>query len=316
MKHALKIFAGNANEALAREICHRLGLSLSRIEISRFSNDNLHVQILENVRERDVFVVQSFTAPVNDHIMELLITLDALRSASAQRITAVIPYYSYARSDKKDKPRISIAGRLMADMLVTAGANRVLTMDLHADQVHGFFSVPVDHLTAIPVIADHFRQHYDLSNMVAVATDAGGAKRVGRFSEWLGIPMAIIDKRRIDDTTVSQGQVVGDVHGRDTVIFEDEISTAGTLAATIGTLREAGARSIHAGAVHGVLCGPAIERLREAPIDSIVVADTVHIAPEKQAHLKEKLTVLTIAPLLASAIERIHSGASVGALFA
>ncbi|MDR2092841.1 MAG: ribose-phosphate pyrophosphokinase [Azoarcus sp.] len=316
MKHALKVFAGNASDALAREICHRLGLALSRIEISRFSNDNLHVQILENVRERDVFVLQSFTAPVNDHIMELLIILDALRSASAQRITAVIPYYSYARSDKKDKPRISITGRLMADMLVTAGANRVLTMDLHADQVHGFFSVPVDHLTAIPTIADHFRQHYDLSNMVAVATDAGGAKRVGRFSERLGIPMAIIDKRRISDTTVSQGQVVGDVRGRDTVIFEDEISTAGTLVATINTLREAGARSIHAGAAHGVLCGPAIERLREAPIDSIVVANTVHIAPEKQEQIREKLTVLTIAPLLASAIERIHSGASVGALFA
>ncbi|MDR1662009.1 MAG: ribose-phosphate pyrophosphokinase [Azoarcus sp.] len=316
MKNALKVFACNANDALAREICLRLGLPLSQLEISRFSNDNLHVQILENVRERDVFVLQPFTAPVSDHILELLITLDALRSASAQRITAVIPYYSYARSDKKDKPRISIAGRLMADMLATAGANRVLTMDLHADQVHGFFSVPVDHLTAIPVIAEHFRQRYDLSNMVAVATDAGGAKRVGRFSERLGIPMAIIDKRRISDDTVRQGQVVGEVAGRDTVIFEDEISTAGTLLSTIATLREAGARSIHAGAAHGVLCGPAIERLREAPIDSIVVTNTAHVSPEKRAQLAEKLTVLTIAPLLAAAIERIHSGASVGALFA
>ncbi|MDR0634726.1 MAG: ribose-phosphate pyrophosphokinase [Azoarcus sp.] len=313
MKHSLKIFACHSNDALAREICHRLGVPLSQLEISRFSNDNLHVQILENVRERDVFVVQSFTAPVSDHIMELLITLDALRSASAQRITAVIPYYSYARSDKKDKPRISITGRLMADMLVTAGADRVLTMDLHADQVHGFFSVPVDHLTTIPVIADHFRQHYDLSNMVAVATDAGGAKRVGRFSERLGIPMAIVDKRRIDDTTVRQGQMVGEVSGRDAVIFEDEISTAGTLVSTIETLRAAGARSIHAGAAHGVLCGPAIERLRDAPIDSIVVTNTVHVAPEKRF---DKLTMLTTAPLFAAAIERIHSGASVGALFA
>ncbi|MDR0716421.1 MAG: ribose-phosphate pyrophosphokinase [Azoarcus sp.] len=313
MKNALKVFACNANDALAGEICQRLGVPLSRLEISRFSNDNLHVQILENVRERDVFVVQSFTAPVSDHIMELLIALDALRSASAQRITAVIPYYSYARSDKKDKPRISITGRLMADMLVTAGANRVLTMDLHADQVHGFFSVPVDHLTAIPVIAEHFRQHYDLSDMVAVATDAGGAKRAGRFSERLGIPMAIIDKRRISDTMVKQGQVIGEVSGRDAVIFEDEISTAGTLVSTIETLRAAGARSIHAGAAHGVLCGPAIERLRAAPIDSIVVTNTVRVAPEKRF---DKLTVLTIAPLFAAAIERIHSGASVGALFA
>ena len=312
-KNALKIFACNSNDALAREICNRLGMPLSQLEISRFSNDNLHVQILENVRERDVFVVQSFTEPVSEHIMELLITLDALRSASAQRITAVIPYYSYARSDKKDKPRISITGRLMADMLVTAGANRVLTMDLHADQVHGFFSVPVDHLTAIPVIAEHFRQHHELSNMVAVATDAGGAKRVGRFSERLGIPMAIVDKRRISDTMVKQGQMVGEVSGRDAVIFEDEISTGGTLISTIDTLRAAGARSVHAGAVHGVLCGPAIERLSKAPIDSIVVTNTVHVPPEKRL---DKFTVLTVAPLFAAAIERIHSGASVGALFA
>lgn len=312
MKHALKIFACNSNDGLATEICNRLGVRLSQMEISRFSNDNLHVQIQENVRERDVFVVQSFTAPVSDHIMELMITLDALRSASAQRITAIIPYYSYARSDKKDKPRISITARLIADMLATAGASRVLTMDLHADQVHGFFSVPVDHLTAIPTIAEHFRQRHDLSNMVAVATDAGGAKRVGRFSERLGIPMAIIDKRRVSDTDVKQGEVVGEVHGRDAVIFEDEISTGGTLISTIETLRAAGARSIHACAVHGVLCGPAIDRLRDAPIDSIVVTNTVHVAAEKRL---DKLTVLTVAPLFASAIERIHSGESVGALF-
>lgn len=312
MKHALKIFACNSNEGLATEICNRLGVRPSQLEISRFSNDNLHVQIQENVRERDVFVVQSFTEPVSDHIMELLITIDALRSASAQRITAIIPYYSYARSDKKDKPRISITGRLIADMLVTAGANRVLTMDLHADQVHGFFDVPVDHLTAIPTIAEHFRQRLDLSNAVAVATDAGGAKRVGRFSERLGIPMAIIDKRRVSDTDVKQGEVVGNVAGRDAVIFEDEISTGGTLISTIETLRAAGARTVHAGAVHGVLCGPAIERLRDAPIDSIVVTNTVHVAPAKRL---DKLTVLTVAPLFASAIERIHSGESVGALF-
>jgi ribose-phosphate pyrophosphokinase len=312
MNDALRIFACNSNCALAAEICDTLGLQVSPLNISRFSNDNLHVQIRENVRERDVFVVQSFTEPVSEHIMELLITLDALRSASARRVTAVIPYYSYARSDKKDAPRISITGRLIADMLQTAGANRVLTMDLHADQVHGFFSVPVDHLTAIPTIVEHFRQHHDLSNMVAVATDAGGAKRVGRFSERLGVPMAIIDKRRVSDTDVKQGQVVGEVKGRDVVIFEDEISTAGTLLATIQTLRDAGARSIHAGAVHAVLCGPAIERLRDAPIESIVVTNTVHMPPGK--HL-DKITQLTVAPLFAAAIERIHSGESVGALF-
>ena len=312
ISHGLQIFAGNASRELAGEICQRLGIRLGQLDISRFSNDNLRVQVQENVRERDVYVVQSFTEPVSEHIMELMITLDAMRSASAQRITAVIPYYSYARSDKKDAPRISITGRLIADMLKTAGANRVLTMDLHADQVHGFFSVPVDHLTAVPTIAEHFRRHHDLSNMVAVATDAGGAKRVGRFSERLGIPMAIIDKRRVSDTAVKHGEVVGNVRGRDVVIFEDEISTGGTLVSSAETLRAAGARSVHAGATHGVLCGPAIERLRGAPIDSVVVSNTVALARDKRL---PKITSLSVAPLFAAAIERIHCGQSVGVLF-
>ena len=312
MKHGLQIFACNASRELAGEICQRLGLRLGQLDISRFSNDNLRVQVQENVRERDVYVVQSFTEPVSEHIMELMITLDAMRSASAQRITAVIPYYSYARSDKKDAPRISITGRLIADLLQTAGANRVLTMDLHADQVHGFFSVPVDHLTAVSLIAEHFRNRHDLSNMVAVATDAGGAKRTGRFSEKLGIPMAIIDKRRVSDTAVKQGAVVGEVAGRDVVIFEDEIATAGTLVSSVDTLKAAGARSIHAAATHGVLCGPAIERLRAAAIDSVVVTNTVALPEDKRL---DKLTVLNVAPLFAAAIERIHSGQSVGALF-
>ena len=312
IKHGLQIFACNASRDLAGDIAQRLGLRLGQLEISRFSNDNLRVQIQENVRERDVFVVQSFTEPVSEHIMELMITLDAMRSASAQRITAVIPYYSYARSDKKDAPRISITGRLIADLLQTAGANRVLTMDLHADQVHGFFSVPVDHLTAVSMVAEHFRNRYDLSNMVAVATDAGGAKRTGRFSEKLGIPMAIIDKRRVSDTAVKQGAVVGEVAGRDVVIFEDEIATAGTLVSSVATLKAAGARTVHAAATHGVLCGPAIERLRDAAIDSIVVTNTVNLPADKSL---DKLTVLNVAPLFAAAIERIHSGQSVGVLF-
>ncbi|MEY4562104.1 MAG: hypothetical protein RLZZ618_1381 [Pseudomonadota bacterium] len=312
MNNELRVFACNSNRALAAEICGHLGIGLSALEISRFSNDNLHVQIRENVRERDVFVVQSLTEPVSDHLMELLITLDALRSASARRVTAVIPYYSYARSDKKDAPRISITGRLVADMLQTAGANRVLTMDLHADQVHGFFSVPVDHLTAIPTIANHFAQHHDISRMVAVATDAGGAKRAGRFSERLHIPLAIIDKRRVSDTAVMQGEVVGDVRGRDAVIFEDEIATGGTLVSTIETLQNAGVRSIHVGAVHGVLCGPAIERLGPSAIENIVITNTVDLPAHKRL---PKITCLTVAPLLAAAIERIHTGESVGALF-
>jgi ribose-phosphate pyrophosphokinase len=312
MTNGLKIFSGNANPQLAAAICHALDTDLSRLAISRFSNDNLFVQIQENVREKDVFVVQPFTTPVGDTILELFIILDALRSASARRITAVIPYFSYARSDKKDAPRISITGRLMADLIHTAGADRVLTMDLHSDAVHGFFSIPVDHLTAIPYFVDHFRQRLDLDNAVVVATDAGGAKRAGRFAQRIHLPMAIIDKRRVADTKVVQGLVVGDVKGRDAIIFEDEISTGGTLAASVETLASAGVNSIQVGATHGVLCGPAVQRLTDSPIRSVAVTDTVHVAQQKQT---QKLHILSVAPLFAEAIRRIHTGESVGALF-
>jgi ribose-phosphate pyrophosphokinase len=312
MSSDLKIFSGSANVQLATQICAKLDIGLSHLAVSRFSNDNLFVQIRENVREKDVFVVQPFTAPVGDTIMELFLILDALRSASARRITAVIPYFSYARSDKKDAPRISITGRLMADLIRTAGADRVLTMDLHSDAVHGFFSVPVDHLTAIPYFVDYFREQLDLDNAVVVATDAGGAKRAGRFAERIHLPMAIIDKRRVADTEVVQGLVVGDVKGRDAIIFEDEISTGGTLAASVKTLASTGVKSIHVGATHGVLCGPAVKRLVDSPIKSVAVTDTVHIPPEKQT---EKVQILSVAPLFAEAIRRIHTGESVGALF-
>ena len=312
MSSDLKVFCGSANPRLAESISQALGTGLSHLSVSRFSNDNLFVQIQENVREKDVFVIQSFTAPVSDTIMELFIILDALRSASARRITAVIPYFSYARSDKKDAPRISIAGRLMADLIRTAGANRVLTMDLHSDAVHGFFSIPVDHLTAIPYFVDHFRSRMDLAKSVVVATDAGGAKRAGRFAKRIHLPLAIIDKRRVADTEVVQGLVVGEVAGREAIVFEDEISTGGTLAASVSTLMAAGVKSIHVGATHGVLCGPAVKRLVASPIESIAVTDTVHISLEKQA---EKIEVLSVAPLFAEAIRRIHTGESVGALF-
>jgi ribose-phosphate pyrophosphokinase len=308
----LKIFSGSANPQLAQSICHTLGIGLGRLEISRFSNDNLFVQILENVREKDVFIVQPFTAPVDDTIMELFLILDALRSASARRITAVIPYFSYARSDKKDAPRISITGRLMADLIKTAGANRVLTMDLHSDAVHGFFSIPVDHLTAVPYFVAHFRERLNLVKAVVVATDAGGAKRAGRFAGCIHLPMAIIDKRRVADTEVVQGLVVGEVKKRDAIIFEDEIATGGTLAASVKTLMDAGVRSIHVGATHGVLCGPAVKRLVESSIESVAVTDTVHLPREKQAG---KIQILSVAPLFAEAIRRIHTGESVGALF-
>lgn len=312
MKDELRIFAGNSNPALAQEICQHLDLPMSELEIVRFANDNLFVQVLENVRERDVFVVQSFTHPVSEHVMELLITLDALRSASAKRITAVIPYYSYARSDKKDAPRISITGRLMADLLHTAGANRVITMDLHAPQVHGFFSVPVDHLTATPILTEYIRDKYGLDSAVIVSPDAGGAKRVGRIAERLHLPMAIIDKRRKSDTNVQQGMVVGDVHDRTALVFEDEIATGSTMITTVQTLLEAGASRVIAGATHPILCGPAVHNLQMAELEELIVTNTCHVTPEKQF---EKLTVLSVAPLLAEAIRRIHSGESVGALF-
>ncbi|MFH1983969.1 MAG: ribose-phosphate pyrophosphokinase [Pseudomonadota bacterium] len=308
----LRVFAGNANVPLAKQICDHLGIALSPIEISRFSNDNLFVQIQTNVRERDVFVVQSLTEPVSDRIMELFIIMDALRSASAGRITAVIPYFSYARSDKKDAPRISITGRLIADLIKTAGADRVLTMDLHSDAVHGFFSMPVDHLAAIPLLAAHFRDTMDLSNAVAVATDAGGAKRVGKFAKALDIPLAIIDKRRMADTRVEQGLVVGDVNGKDAIIFDDEISTGGTLVTTSETLSQAGVKRLMVGATHAVLCGNAVENLRESDIEKIVATDTVHIPDNKRM---ARLAVISVAPLLAEAIRRIHTGDSVGALF-
>jgi len=308
----LSIFSGSSNVDLALEISKHLGIELGRRNINTFSNGNLSVQILENVREKDVFVIQAFTEPVNKNIIELFIIMDALRSASAKRITAVIPYFSYSRSDKKDAPRISITGRLMADLIREAGASRVLTIDLHSDSVHGFFSMPVDHLTAIPILADNIRQTIDLSSAVVVATDAGGAKRVGRFAQYLGIPMAIIDKRRFSDVKVEQGLVVGEVRGRDAIIFDDEISTGGTLAATAKTLTKAGVRKMIMGVTHSVLCGNAIENIIKSKLDRLIVTNTVHIGKEKKI---DNLTVLSVSSLFADAIKRIHTGESVGALF-
>jgi ribose-phosphate pyrophosphokinase len=312
MTNNLKIFSAGANTPLAQEICDRLDLPLSKMAVSRFSNDNLFVQIQESVREKDVFVIQSLTEPASDHIMALMMALDALRSASAKRITAVIPYYSYARSDKKDAPRISIAGRLIADLLKTAGADRVLTMDLHADSVHGFFSMPVDHLTAMPTICDYFARSLDLSSVVTVATDAGGAKRVGRFAKRMGTSMAIIDKRRISDSDVIQGFVVGSVKNMDAIVFDDEISTGSTLAATVLTLEKAGVKNIYVGATHPVLCGNAVTNLDIDGIAEIVVSNTVQVPASKQF---SKLKILSMADLFSQAILHIHTGESVSSLF-
>jgi len=312
MKEKLKIFCAGSNPALSSSIAGYLKLDLSPLKIARFSNDNLSVQIQDNVRGRDVFVLQSLTTPVSEHLMKMLITLDALRSASAGRITAVIPYYSYARSDKKDAPRISITARLIADLLKTAGADRVLTMDLHSPQVHGFFSMPVDHLTATDLIADYFNGKQGKENMIVVATDAGGAKRAGRFAEHLDVPIAIVDKRRISDTEVAQGGLVGNVRGKDCIIFDDEIATGSTILETMKTLRSAGARRIYLSAVHGVLSGDASPRLKEAGMEELVLSDTVEIPQEKKL---ENMTVLSVAPLMAEAIRRIHTGESIGEMF-
>ncbi len=308
----LKVFSGRAHPNLSQEICDYLGVSLGKREITVFSNENMMVQIAENVRGHDVFVIQPSAAPVSDGIIELLITLDALRSASAGRITAVIPYFPYVRSDKKDRPRISIAARLMADLIETSGANRVLTMDLHAPQIQGFFRIPVDHLSARPLLCDYLERKVDLSNAVLVASDVGEAKDVGAFSRRLGLPMAIIDKRRYDDSEKPvAAHIVGDVEGKDAIIVDDEIATAGTLIEASEFLLKNGARTVRAVATHPVLCGPAVERLKNSNIEEIIVTNTVPVPEEKRF---DRLKVISVGKLFAEAIRRIHHNESVGAL--
>jgi ribose-phosphate pyrophosphokinase len=307
----LKIFSGTASGELARQVCDWLGEPLGRAHITQFSNENIFVQIEENVREADVYVFQSFSSPVHKSIIEMMIMMDALRSASARRITAVIPYYSYARSDKKDAPRISIAGRLMADLLVTAGANRVMTMTLHSPQVHGFFSVPTDHLVATPILAQYF-ERLGLENSVVVAPDAGHAKRAGEFAQRLRLPIAFLDKRRLSDHHVETTAVVGEVRGKNCLIVDDEIAAGSTTISTGQALLEAGARDVFAAATHGVLCGPAVERLKASPLVKIAVTNTVAVPPEKQF---DRLEVLSVAPLLGAAIRSVHTGESVSSLF-
>jgi ribose-phosphate pyrophosphokinase len=312
VRDAVRVFTGNGNPQLAEAICDGLGTELGRAHITRFSNENIFVQILENVRERDVFVVQPLSSPVSENLLELLIMMDALRSASAQRITAVVPYYSYARSDKKDKPRISIAGRLIADLLVTAGANRVLTITLHSEQVQGFFRCPADHLAATPILCDYFQELLDLDNCVALAADAGSARRAGAYATRLNIPLAFVDKRRLGDNIVEARAVVGDVDGKTVIYFDDEIATGSSLLETIDLIQGFGAGDIYVGVTHGMLTGDAVERIKASPIKQVVITDTVPLPPEKQC---EKIVQLSVAPLFAQAISRIHTGESVSAIF-
>jgi ribose-phosphate pyrophosphokinase len=304
------VFGGSAHPVLAAEICEQLGVPLSPSRVVRFANDCLEVQLQANCRERDVFLIQPLVRPVQEHLVELLLMLDAARGASAARITAVVPHYSYARSDKKDAPRISIGGRLVADLMTTAGANRVLAMTLHSPQVHGFFSVPVDHLHALRELAAHFRTR-DLSRATVVSPDLGNAKEAAAFARMLGVPVAAGAKQRFAEDKVSISSVIGDVAGRDVIVLDDEIAKGSTVLELLDRLRDLGARSIRVACTHGLFADGAVDRIAGQPdVLELVCTNTVPV-PEQSS----KLTVLSIAPALAEAMRRIHDGESVSALF-
>jgi len=308
----LAIFSGRAHEELAQNVCANLEMPLGACEIFEFSNENIFVRIQENVRSRDVFLVQSLCSPVNTSVMELLIMIDAFRRASAGRITAVIPYYAYGRSDKKDQPRVPITARLIANFLETAGADRVLTIDLHAGQIQGFFNIPLDELTALTQIADHFKKR-DLSQVTVLATDVGDAKRARNVARLLGTPLAIVDKERIgNQQRVAAQALIGEVNDRHVYIIDDEIDTGGTIMAAAQIALQRGARSVTAACVHALLSGNASTRICESEIEELVVTDTIPLPPAKR---HDKITLLSLAPLLGEAITRIHSGRSVGELF-
>jgi ribose-phosphate pyrophosphokinase len=305
------IYAGNANKPLAEQICRYLRTHLGEVDVFQFANENIFVRVMENVREQDVFLVQPTCRPVNQSIMELLIMIDAFKRASAGRITAVIPYYAYSRSDKKDQPRVPITARLIADMLTVAGADRVLTMDLHQGQIQGFFSIPVDELTAINILSRYITAK-DLSDVVVVA-ELGFAKRARGFAEILSAPLAVVEKRRLgNEDRTELMNVIGEVRGKTAVIIDDEIDTAGSLMETVSALFAEGAREIYACATHGIFSGAAVAKIAESPVTEVIVTDTI---PLPEAENTDKITVLSVAPLFGEAIKRIHRGESVGALF-
>jgi len=308
----LKIFSGRAHPALAQEICAYLGIPLGNLTLYNFSDGEDYCQIDENVRGADVFVVQPTCSPVNDHVMELLILLDAFRRSSASRITAVLPYFGYARQDKKDKPRVPIAAKLMADLLTAAGADRILTMDLHAAQIQGFFNIPVDHLFAAPVILDAIRK-LQLDDLVIVSPDVGGLTRARAIAKRLEASLAVIDKRRTGKNETEILNVVGDVDGKDVLILDDIIDTAGTLVQAAAALRTGGAKRTYAAAVHGVFSGPALERIEGSKLESLLVTNTIPV--EAAMARCPRIRALSVAPLLGEAIQRIHDGASVSSLF-
>ncbi len=312
MKSELKVFCGNGNPKLAQAICDYLRLELGHWKMSRFSDGEIYCHIQENVRGTDVFIIQPTCAPVNENLMELLLAADAFKRASAARITAVIPYYGYARQDRKDKPRVPISAKLVADLIQAAGFTRLLTMDLHAPAIQGFFDLPVDHLFSAPVVLDWLEQQ-QLENLMIVSPDAGGVERARFFAKRLKADLAIIDKRRVEANVAETMNVIGDVDGRTCVIVDDIVDTAGTLKGSVRALKEKGANSVLACFTHAVLSGPAMERLAAMGLDQVVVTDTIPLTPEKAAF--PNITVLPVAGLLGEAIARIHSNSSVSSLF-
>ena len=312
MYRDLAIFSGNAHRQLAESVCSYLGVELGRADVFEFSNENIFVRINQNVREHDVFVIQPTCAPVNKSLMELFIMLDALKRASARRVTAVIPYFSYGRSDKKDQPRVPITARLLADLIQAAGADRVLTIDLHAGQIQGFFKIPVDELTAVYLLCDYFRG-LGLEDTVVVSADIGFAKKARNFAELLHVPLAIVEKRReVSGGNVESLRLIGDVKGKTALIVDDEVDTARSLVGAIQVCHEYGAERVYASAVHSVLSDMAVQRLAEAELEEYVTTDTIPITGERRM---AQTRVISVAVLLGEAISRIHTGGSVGALF-
>ncbi len=311
MPNIMKIFTGNANPAIAGDICDYLNISLGEAEVRNFSDGEIFVEIGENVRGMDVFVIQPTCTPVNDHLMELLIMIDALRRASARRITAVMPYYGYARQDRKDRPRVPITAKAVAEMLMAVGTRRVLCMDLHAGQIQGFFNIPVDHLYAAPVLLKHIRENFD--NVVMVSPDAGGVERTRAFAKRLDVDLAIIDKRRRRANECEAMNVIGDVKGKTAILLDDMVDTAGTLCGAAVRLKENGANEVHACCSHAVLSGPAIDRLNASCINSLFVTNSIPLGDKENKC--DKIEVLSVGELLAEAISRIHGEDSISLLF-
>lgn len=308
----LKIISGNAHRGLAAEICDRLFIELGDAKVSQFADGESYIQIKENVRGADVFVIQPTCNPVNIHVMELLLIIDALRRSSADRITAVLPYFGYARQDRKDRPRVPISARLVASLLERSGCDRILALDLHAAQIQGFFDIPVDHLFATPVMMDHFRQH-PVEDLTVVSPDAGGVERARAFAKRVNAPLAIIDKRRDEPNVAEIMNIIGEVEGRNCILIDDLIDTAGTLVKGADALIASGAKSVMACATHGVLSGEAVERIEKSQIRQVILTNSIPVKAVAQA--SSKIKVLSVAPLLARAIQSIHGETSISILF-